>query len=137
MNKGAVVERGSIDQIFTRPQHPYTRGLLAASDLSATDDQGKLFTVATAANYRPGHAVSRMTAAAPEVSGDVVKVENLTRVYKSPRTSLFTAPREVKGAERRLVLDRRGRPVRHRRRVGLGQVDAAAPAVGPRPAHLG
>lgn len=96
MNKGEVVERGSIDQIFTRPQHPYTRGLLAASDLSATDDQGKLFTVATAANYRPGHAVSRMTAAAPEVSGDVVRVENLTRVYKSPRTSLFTAPREVK-----------------------------------------
>ena len=96
MNKGEVVERGSIDQIFTRPQHPYTRGLLAASDLSATDDQGKLFTVATAAIYRPGHAVSRMTAAAPEVSGDVVKVENLTRVYKSPRTSLFTAPREVK-----------------------------------------
>ncbi len=43
---------GSIDQIFTRPQHPYTRGLLAASDLSATDDLGKLFTVATAANYR-------------------------------------------------------------------------------------
>ncbi len=37
-----------------------------------------------------------MTAAAPEVSGDVVKVENLTRVYRSPRTSLFTAPREVK-----------------------------------------
>ncbi|MDU0345410.1 ABC transporter ATP-binding protein [Microbacterium sp. KSW2-29] len=96
MNKGEVVERGSIDQIFTRPQHPYTRGLLAASDLSATDDQGKLFTVATAANYRPGHAVSRMTAAAPEISGDVVRVENLTRVYKSPRTSLFTAPREVK-----------------------------------------
>ncbi len=96
MNKGEVVERGSIEQIFTRPQHPYTRGLLAASDLSATDDQGKLFTVATAANYRPGHAVSRMTAAAPEVSGDVVRVENLTRVYKSPRTSLFTAPREVK-----------------------------------------
>ncbi len=26
----------------------------------------------------------------------MVKVENLTRVYKSPRTSLFTAPREVK-----------------------------------------
>ncbi|MDQ1082264.1 MULTISPECIES: ABC transporter ATP-binding protein [Microbacterium] len=96
MNKGEVVERGTIDQIFTRPQHPYTRGLLAASDLSATDDQGKLFTVATAANYRPGHAVSRMTAAAPEVAGDVVRVENLTRVYKSPRTSLFTAPREVK-----------------------------------------
>ena len=96
MNKGEVVERGSIDQIFTRPQHPYTRGLLAASDLSATDDQGKLFTVATAANYRPGHAVSRMTPDAPEVSGDVVAVENLTRVYKSPRTSLFTAPREVK-----------------------------------------
>ncbi|MDQ1176223.1 ABC transporter ATP-binding protein [Microbacterium sp. SORGH_AS_0421] len=99
MNKGEVVERGTIDQIFTRPQHPYTRGLLAASDLSATDDEGKLFTVATAAGYRPGHALPRMNAddhTAKKTVDDVVRVENLTRVYTSPRTSLFTAPREVK-----------------------------------------
>jgi peptide/nickel transport system ATP-binding protein len=30
LNQGVVVERGSPDQLFTDPQHPYTRRLLAA-----------------------------------------------------------------------------------------------------------
>ena len=29
MNKGEIVEEGTVDQIFNRPEHPYTRGLLA------------------------------------------------------------------------------------------------------------
>lgn len=29
MNKGEIVEKGSIEQIFNHPQHPYTKGLLA------------------------------------------------------------------------------------------------------------
>ncbi|RUQ98979.1 dipeptide ABC transporter ATP-binding protein [Labedella endophytica] len=53
MNAGVVVEEGPIETVFTRPQHPYTRGLLAASDLTATDAGGRLFTIATAAGYDP------------------------------------------------------------------------------------
>lgn len=53
MTQGSVVESGSVEQIFTDPQHEYTRGLLAASDLSATDERGRLFTIATASQY-PG-----------------------------------------------------------------------------------
>ncbi|MET4095373.1 ABC transporter ATP-binding protein [Arthrobacter sp. UYCu712] len=53
MNHGIVVEEGSTDEVFTRPQHPYTRGLLAASDLDASDENGRLFTVASAAAYAP------------------------------------------------------------------------------------
>jgi len=30
MKDGRVVERGSADEIFNRPQHPYTKLLLAA-----------------------------------------------------------------------------------------------------------
>ncbi|MCI9887524.1 ABC transporter ATP-binding protein [Micrococcales bacterium 31B] len=53
MNQGRVVEEGATEDIFTRPQHEYTRGLLAASDLDATDASGRLFTVSTAAGYSP------------------------------------------------------------------------------------
>ncbi|MEB4613490.1 ABC transporter ATP-binding protein, partial [Leucobacter sp. M11] len=53
MNRGVVVEEGSTEDVFTRPRHAYTRGLLAASDLDATDAEGRLFTVATAGDYVP------------------------------------------------------------------------------------
>ena len=61
MTQGEVVESGTVEQIFTDPQHEYTRGLLAASDLTATDERGRLFTIATAAQY-PGTATDGTTA---------------------------------------------------------------------------
>ncbi|MGO0605687.1 dipeptide ABC transporter ATP-binding protein [Brevibacterium linens] len=51
MYRGRIVETGSVDQIFTAPKHEYTRGLLASSDLDATDDRGRLFTLKTALAY--------------------------------------------------------------------------------------
>ena len=102
MNKGVVVEEGPIDRVFTRPQHPYTRGLLAASDLDATDTTGRLFTVATAADYVPGQSIIRMSArpsaptaehpsdveVSPLPSSTVVRAEQLTKQYRRDRTSL-------------------------------------------------
>ena len=41
---GSVVEEGPLDRVFSAPQHPYTRGLLAVSAL-ATDARGRLVTV--------------------------------------------------------------------------------------------
>ncbi|RXZ71692.1 dipeptide ABC transporter ATP-binding protein [Agromyces albus] len=100
MNKGVVVEEGPIDRVFTRPQHPYTRGLLAASDLDATDTAGRLFTVATAADYVLGRSVLRTAqrpsapaapaAPAAPTSAALVRAEQLTKQYRRDRTSLRT-----------------------------------------------
>ncbi|GAA1263761.1 ABC transporter ATP-binding protein [Pseudonocardia aurantiaca] len=43
MYGGRVVEAGPVHEVFTRPQHPYTRGLLDASDLASAD--GRLRTI--------------------------------------------------------------------------------------------
>jgi peptide/nickel transport system ATP-binding protein len=102
MNKGVVVEEGTIDKVFTRPEHPYTRGLLAASDLDATDESGRLFTVSTAGAYVPGRSVQRMDTREPATGtaqgmtpATVVKAENITKQYKRSRTSLFVPAQTV------------------------------------------
>jgi oligopeptide/dipeptide ABC transporter ATP-binding protein len=46
MYGGRIVEAGPATEIFTRPRHPYTRGLLHASDLEAVDPMGRLPTIA-------------------------------------------------------------------------------------------
>lgn len=51
MYRGRVVETGTVTEIFTAPRHEYTRGLLASSDLEATDDRGRLYTLTTALGY--------------------------------------------------------------------------------------
>lgn len=114
MNKGRVVEEGRTEEIFSRPQHPYTRGLLAASDMEARDHDGRLFTVSSAAAYvpvTPEEAASRKEAAqAKETNDDVevtsavndgtqapiIAVTDLTRTYKRDRTTLFGKHSEVR-----------------------------------------
>jgi oligopeptide/dipeptide ABC transporter ATP-binding protein len=46
MYGGRVVETGDVYDTFTAPRHPYTDGLIAASDLTAVDDRGRLRTIA-------------------------------------------------------------------------------------------
>jgi peptide/nickel transport system ATP-binding protein len=45
MYGGRVVEAGTVHDVLTAPRHPYTRGLLAASDLEDTDERGRLMTI--------------------------------------------------------------------------------------------
>ncbi len=45
MYGGRVVEAGPVHQVFTRPRHRYTQGLIAASNLSVVDERGRLATI--------------------------------------------------------------------------------------------
>jgi peptide/nickel transport system ATP-binding protein len=40
MQDGRIVEQGSRDAVFDRPQHPYTRRLLSAIPALETSDRG-------------------------------------------------------------------------------------------------
>ena len=119
MRDGVLVEEGATADVFTRPQHDYTRGLLAASDLDATDSSGRLFTVSSAAGYVPAAARRRAPAAEPAVpdvpnstvsesarpddgahsdirnAEPLIRVSGLNRTYRRGRSSLFRAPSEV------------------------------------------
>ncbi|WP_440311653.1 ABC transporter ATP-binding protein [Leucobacter chromiireducens] len=124
MNQGVVVEEGTTEDVFTRPQHPYTRGLLAASDLDATDADGRLFTVASAKEYVPPTREELAAEAARSAAADaasvadaaaeravpggsaapatgapdtetVMRVTDLVRTYTRGKTSLFKPAPEV------------------------------------------
>lgn len=112
MNEGVIVEEGTTEQVFTNPQHPYTRGLLAASDLDAVDEDGRLFTVATARDYVPPTAsdmeaqvsepasVQTVAPTTPETNAaPLMKVTDLVRTYTRSKTSLFKPAPEVKALQ--------------------------------------
>lgn len=82
MNRGIVVEEGSTEEVFTRPQHPYTRGLLAASDLDASDENGRLFTVASAAAYVPPSIQDVLSTVPPSV----LRLKTSARAAEESRT---------------------------------------------------
>lgn len=112
MRDGRVVESGPVAEVFADPQHPYTRGLLAASDLAATDAHGRLFTVATADGYRPGAGASAVAAPAPAArpepdgaAAPAVRVRDLTRRYVRSRAGWRRRPADVVDALRGVSFD--------------------------------
>ncbi|OFE17067.1 dipeptide/oligopeptide/nickel ABC transporter ATP-binding protein [Humibacillus sp. DSM 29435] len=62
MYGGRIVEAGPVQEVFTRPRHRYTQGLLGASDLTVVDDRGRLATIpgsVPAAGHFPAGCVFR------------------------------------------------------------------------------
>ncbi|MEP9383830.1 ABC transporter ATP-binding protein [Nocardioides sp. KR10-350] len=45
MYGGRIVESGPVQEVFTRPRHRYTQGLVGASDLGRVDGRGRLTTI--------------------------------------------------------------------------------------------
>ncbi|MET4058874.1 peptide/nickel transport system ATP-binding protein [Arthrobacter sp. UYP6] len=111
MRGGVLVEQGPTAAVFGHPQHAYTRGLLAASDLEATDSAGRLFTVSSAAGYvpvgpsaettLPPAVVPAVVSAAPKPAParaeaePLIRVSGLNRTYRRGRSSLFRTPADV------------------------------------------
>lgn len=91
MNAGVVVEEGPIETVFTRPQHPYTRGLLAASDLTATDADGRLFTIATAAGYDPTRLRAADESAPDEHPGEQAPDEQAPGAHSAEEAAVARA----------------------------------------------
>nr|WP_166970736.1 ABC transporter ATP-binding protein [Brevibacterium atlanticum] len=71
MYRGRIVETGTVTEIFTAPQHEYTRGLLASSDLESTDDRGRLFTLKTALDYQGPRVPTGVSAAETTITDRV------------------------------------------------------------------
>ena len=62
MYGGRIVEAGPVAEVFTRPRHRYTQGLVGASDLSVVDDRRRLTTIpgsVPAAGHFPAGCVFR------------------------------------------------------------------------------
>ncbi|MCU1566163.1 MAG: transporter related [Pseudarthrobacter sp.] len=55
LRQGQVVEQGTVDQIFSRPRHPYTRALLEAIPGAGTSATGEAASIQT---YEPAKAAS-------------------------------------------------------------------------------
>jgi ABC-type glutathione transport system ATPase component len=126
MHRGTIVEDGPMGRVLTAPQHPHTKNLIAAADLSAVDDRGRLRTIAA----RPQRLPSRIKAdAAPptmlpqhraahqrlepgglprifnEVAGDpAISVRELSRQYRRHGGRLF-APAPIVHGLRDLSFD--------------------------------
>lgn len=78
MYKGEIMEQGNIKNLFTSPQHPYTKALLACRPVNHKRGE-RLPVVSDFLSGEELHATpSKTQTAAPHTSNTLIKVENLS-----------------------------------------------------------
>jgi peptide/nickel transport system ATP-binding protein len=100
---GEVMEAGTVDDIFRRPQHPYLKALIAAIPHFDMKDNERLVSLrdtdASGLTKTIHKLSSKFRAASPEnMDGPHLKVENLRKEFVSTKGSWFGA-----GDENRIV----------------------------------
>ncbi|GAB94334.1 ABC-type glutathione transport system ATPase component [Kineosphaera limosa] len=115
MYRGRIVETGDVRAVFTDPQHEYTQQLVAASDLTAVDDDGRLLAGGPRRTdaRRPRSVQEPVQDRVRGTQRTVLEVTDVVRHYRRPRTRLFT-PAPVVEALRGVSLS-----VRRGERVGI------------------
>lgn len=88
MRDGAVVESGTVAEVFADPQHPYTRSLLDASSLGPGSSAVGEHAVAPAAESGPAPVFN-------EQPQPLVSVRGLGRTYRGSRSALLRPPEPV------------------------------------------
>jgi len=92
MYKGDIVEDGTVEQVITNPQHPYTKALIAASDLSVVDERGRLHTIATSAITLP--TAAELASALAEPAAAKAPAEPAIAVPAPARSLDFVIPHQ-------------------------------------------
>ncbi|MBH0099673.1 ABC transporter ATP-binding protein [Salinibacterium sp. NSLL150] len=136
MYKGDIVEDGTVEQVITNPQHPYTKALIAASNLSVVDERGRLHTIATSAITLP--TAAELAAALEEPAAPTAPVEPTIATPASASTLDFVIPhqRRTDPDERIIFNEIEGEPLirvrdltRQYKRRGGGKLFGKPPVV--------
>ncbi|QYH36892.1 ABC transporter ATP-binding protein [Salinibacterium sp. M195] len=105
MYKGDIVEDGTVEQVITNPQHPYTKALIAASNLSVVDERGRLHTIATSAITLPTAAELAAALQQPVATKPAEPSQSVEPALATP--ALASAPDFVIPHQRRTDPDER------------------------------
>jgi peptide/nickel transport system ATP-binding protein len=101
MYKGSIVEQGSVTEIFTKPQHPYTKGLLSCRPILHAKGE-RLPIVSDFLEKKDTNAVAPDTTRHsfyPEPTEALVEVKNLRVWFPSKKTFLGKTLEYVKAVD--------------------------------------
>jgi len=104
LRRGVVVEEGPTAQVLGNPTHPYTRALVAASDVSATGASRTTVSTTSASPTSASPTTVSTTSASPTVFNSIagtapalIEARDLERLYPGTRRSLFASPTPGRG----------------------------------------